>query len=236
MPATAAIPQLESVRRNRLSEQVAEQLENFIVHNLKAGDKLPAERQLAESFGVSRSSIREAIRTLELIGLVESRQGMGTVVCDESDSPVVSPIASVLMQRRRMLAELLDVRKIIEPPLAARAAAHITPKQIAHLDELVRQQREKLALGESTVDADSKFHYAIAQAADNAVMLKALDVLMGLLRETREKSLQTQGRPGKSFRAHERIVNALRRRDAAGAEKAMRDHIEGIGKIVLHQF
>jgi GntR family transcriptional regulator, transcriptional repressor for pyruvate dehydrogenase complex len=236
VPATAAIPQLESVRRNRLSEQVAEQLENFIVHSLKAGDKLPAERQLAESFGVSRSSIREAIRTLELIGLVASRQGMGTVVCDESDSPVVNPIAGVLMQKRRMLAELLEVRKIIEPPLAARAAAHITPKQIADLDELVRQQREKLALGESTVDADSKFHYAIAQAADNAVMLKAVDVLMGLLRETREKSLQTQGRPGKSFRAHERIVNALRRRDAAGAEKAMRDHIEGIGKIVLHQF
>jgi GntR family transcriptional repressor for pyruvate dehydrogenase complex len=209
-------------------------LESFILHNLKAGDRLPAERQLAETFGVSRSSIREAIRRLELIGLVEPRQGMGTVVCDESDSPVVNPIAGVLMQKRKMLAELLDVRKIIEPPLAARAAAHITPEEIGRLDELVKRQRDKLSLGESTVDADAEFHYAIAKATDNAVILKVLDVLMDLLRETREKSLQTLGRPGKSVRAHERIVDALRRRDALGAEKAMRDHIEGVEKIVLH--
>lgn len=236
MPASAAIPQLESVRRNRLSEQVAEQLEAFILHNLKAGDKLPPERQLAETFGVSRSSIREAIRRLELIGLVEPRQGMGTVVRDESSTPVVNPLAGVLMQKRRMLAELLDVRKIIEPPLAARAAAHVTPEQIEHLNELVARQRTLLAKGESTVDADSEFHYAIAQAADNAVILKVLDVLMDLLRETREKTLQAQGRPGKSIRAHERIVDALRRRDAQGAETAMRQHIQGIELIVLHQF
>lgn len=236
MTATAAIPQLESVRRNKLSEQVAEQLEHFILHTLKPGDKLPPERQLAESFGVSRSSVREAIRRLELIGLVEPRQGMGTVVRDDSSDPVVNPLAAVLMQKRKLLGELLDVRKIIEPPIAERAATHATPEQIAHLDALVQRQRELLALGESTVDADSEFHYAIAKAADNTVILKALDVLMDLLRETRQRTLQVQGRPGKSIRAHERIVDALRRRDAKGAEKAMRDHIEAIEKIVLHQF
>jgi GntR family transcriptional regulator, transcriptional repressor for pyruvate dehydrogenase complex len=236
VPAAAAIPQLESVRRNRLSEQVAEQLQHFILHTLKPGDKLPPERQLAESFGVSRSSVREAIRALELIGLVEPRQGMGTVIRDDSADPSVNPLTSVLMQKRRMLAELLDVRSIVEPPLARRAASHATPEQIARLDELVRRQREKLARGESTIDEDSEFHYAIATAANNAVILKVLDVLMDLLRETRERTLQVQGRPQKSIRAHELIVDAIRRRDPKGAEQAMRDHIADIKKIVLHQF
>ncbi len=225
--------QLEAIRKNRVYEAVAKRIERLIVEEMKPGDKLPPERQLAESFNVSRSSIRDAIRTLEAMGLVEPRQGAGTVIRELSHDSVVTPISSVLLRKRQMVSELLDVRKIIEPPLAARAAQHATAEELAEMEAILRRQGEKVARGELAVEEDTEFHYSIALAADNSVVLKLLDVLMDLLRDTRERSLQVAGRLQKSFSGHQRILAALKRRDAAAAEKAMRQHIRDIEEIVL---
>jgi len=89
--------------------------------------------------------------------------------------------------------------------------------------------------GELAIDEDTEFHYAIARAAKNSVVLKVLDVFMDLLRESREKSLQVQGRLQKSLDGHRQILHAIQRRDSAGAENAMRRHIERIESIVLDQ-
>src|SRR5205085_7934992 len=108
MPASAAANvKFDIVRRNRLYEEVARQIETMIVEQMKPGDMLPPERQLAEKFGVSRSSIRDAIRRLEHIGLVEPRQGSGTVVRELSADAVVNPLSAVLRQKRTLVSELL---------------------------------------------------------------------------------------------------------------------------------
>lgn len=224
--------EFEAVRRNRIYQEIARQIEKMIAEKMKPGDMLPPERQLAEIFGVSRSSIRDAIRTLELSGLVEARQGLGTVVREPS-ADVLNPLTSVLVQKRKLVGELLDVRKMIEPPLAARAAVHATPDELAEMDVILRRQQEKMQAGELAVDEDSEFHYAIAMAADNSVVLKVLDVLMDLLRDTRERSLQVEGRPERSLAGHQEILDAIKRQDAAGAEAAMCRHIEAVEKMVL---
>ena len=226
--------EFEAVRKTKVYEEVARQIERFIVEGgLKPGDKLPPERELAEMFQVSRSSLRDAIRTLELMGLLEPRQGEGTVVCDLSADSLVNPLSALLVRKRALVAELLDVRKMLEPPLAGRAARNASPEEIAYLEDILRRQGEKVRRGELAIEEDSEFHYNIAVAAKNSVVLKVLDVLMDLLRVSRERSLQVEGRLQKSFAGHRRIFSAIRRRDVAAAEAAMRQHLEKIEEIVL---
>src|SRR4030081_960389 len=111
-----AMAELRVVRKARRYEQVAEQIQRLIIRGvLKPGDRLPPERELTRKFGVARSSIRDAIRTLEVMGILEPRQGHGTVVREVSADSLVVPLASVLIRKREMIAELVDVRRMIEP-------------------------------------------------------------------------------------------------------------------------
>ena len=236
MPTTApAKPGLEAIPRDRVYTKVAEQLKAHIVNVLKPGDMLPPERELVQMLGVSRSSIRDAIRSLEAVGLLEPRQGIGTVVRDVSADTVVTPVASVLLQKRKVISELLDVRMIIEPALAGRAALHASPEQIAEMEEILNRQEEKVRQGELATEEDSNFHYAIALAADNSAMLKLVHVLMDSLREMRERSLQAGGRQEKSLGAHRRILAAIKQGDAAAAEAAMRRHLSEVEKLILQK-
>ena len=235
MPATIK-SDFEVVRRNKVYEEVAKQIERLILKKLKPGDKLPAERELAELLRVSRSSVRDAIRGLELKGLVEPRQGAGTIVRETSAELVGDPFTNALKRRRELVSELLDFRKMLEPPLAARAATHATVDQISEMEEILQRQEGKQAQGDAAVAEDAEFHYSIALASDNSVVLKVIDTLMDLLRDTRERSLQLEGRPQKSLAGHRRILAAIKRHDAEAAKSAMRRHIEDVEEIVLDNF
>ncbi len=226
----------EAIRRNKVYEQVASQIERLILQKLQPGDKLPSERELAEMLQVSRSSIRDAIRSLELMGLVEPRQGAGTIVRELSAESLVNPFANALKRRRALVSELLDFRKMLEPPLAARAATHASPDEVSEMEEILHRQEATLSHGEVAIAEDAEFHYSIALASGNSVVLKVLDILMDLLRDTRERSLQLEGRPQKSLAGHRRILAAIKRHDAEAAKDAMRRHIEDVEEIVLDEF
>jgi GntR family transcriptional repressor for pyruvate dehydrogenase complex len=226
--------EFEAVRRTKLYEKVAQQIQGLIRDGLlKPGDHLPPERELAETFQVSRSSVRDAIRALEVMGLVEPRQGEGTVVRDVTAETLVNPLSTMLTQKRELVTELLDLRLMIEPPLAARAAKHATDEEILRMEDILRRQKEKVSRGELAIEEDSEFHYAIAKAARNSVVLKVVDVFMDLLRESREQTLQVDGRLQKSFSGHRRILDAIKNRKASLAETAMRRHIGEIEILVL---
>lgn len=225
----------ETVRRNKVYEEVARQIERLILKKLQPGDKLPSERELAETLQVSRSSIRDAIRSLELMGMVEPRQGVGTIVCEISAESVVNPLANALKRKEELINELLDFRKMLEPPLAARAATHASADEISEMEDILDRQQEKLRQGDNAIAEDSEFHYSIALASGNSVVLKVLDTLMDLLRDTRERNLQVEGRPEKSVAGHRRILSAIKRHDAEAAKAAMRRHIEDVEEMVLHE-
>lgn len=233
--ATNAKSDFEVVRRNKVYEEVARQIERLILKRLKPGDKLPSERELAEMLHVSRSSIRDAIRGLELTGLVEPRQGTGTIVREVSAGSLVNPFTDALKRRKELVAELLDFRKMLEPPLAARAATHASPEEISEMEEILLRQEAKQHQGESAVAEDSEFHYSVALASGNTVVLKVLDIMMDLLRDTRERSLQVEGRAQKSLSGHRRILVAIKNHDAESAKAAMRRHIEDVEEIVLER-
>jgi GntR family transcriptional repressor for pyruvate dehydrogenase complex len=157
------------------------------------------------------------------------------VVREVSADSLVVPLASVLMRKREMIAELVDVRRMIEPALARRAAVNATEEELAQLEDILDRQQAKMRRGEPTIDEDSEFHYTVALAARNSVILKVLDLLMDLLRESRTRSLQVPGRIERSYAGHRRILRALQRRDAGAAETAVRKHLKEIEDIVLRQ-
>ena len=107
---------------------------------------------------------------------------------------------------------------------------------MAEMEDILRRQDEKLRRGQVAIEEDNEFHYTIAMASENSVVLKILDVLMDLLRESRERALQVEGRPQKSIAGHRRILAAIKRHDPLAAELAMRRHIEEVSEIVLNKF
>jgi GntR family transcriptional repressor for pyruvate dehydrogenase complex len=232
MPAPAK-SDFEVIRRNKVYEEVAKQIERLILKKLKPGDKLPSERELAELLQVSRSSIRDAIRGLELMGLVEPRQGAGTIVRERSAELLANPFSGARKRRQELVTELLDFRKMLEPPLAARAATHASAEEVSEMEEILQRQDETQNKGDAAIAEDAEFHYAIALASGNSVVLKVIDTLMDLLRDTREHSLQVEGRAQKSLAGHRKILAAIKRRDAEAAKAAMRRHIEDVEEIVL---
>ncbi len=227
---------VDAVRKTKVYEKITEQIQRLIRDGLlKPGDKLPPERELAEMFQVSRGSLRDAIRALELMGLVEARQGEGTVVRAPSFDSLFNPLATGLLRDRALVSELLEFRAMIEPALARRAATNASPADLDHLEAILRLQKEKVDRDELAIEEDSEFHSGIAHAAKNRVVLKVLDAFMDLLRESRERSLQVEGRLQKSLAGHRTILQAIRRHDPSAAEAAMRQHIEEIEGIVLNQ-
>jgi GntR family transcriptional repressor for pyruvate dehydrogenase complex len=235
--ASSPSVQFEAIRKSRakIYEAVAEQIQRRILEDLQPGDALPPERELVRMFKVSRSSVRDAIRKLELLGLVEPRQGAGTVVREPSTDLLSTPLTSVLLQKRKGISDLLDFRRMLEPPLTRCAALHASPEQLAEMEQILEHQESKVNAGHIAIDEDSQFHYCIALATRNNVAVKVVDVLMDLLRKTRERSLQTEGRQQKSLAGHRRILAALKRGDALAAEAAMRRHLSEIEKIVLQE-
>jgi len=234
--AAPAKVELESIQRTKVYEEVAAQLERRILDGvLRPGDKLPPERELAARFDVSRSAVREAIRSLELKGLVEPRPGEGTLVRTPSIDSLLNPLVNLLGQKREVVKELLEVRAMIEPPLAARAARNAGPEDIARLENILERHREKVARQEMAIEEDSEFHYTIAKASKNSVILKVVDMMMDIMRESRERSLQVDGRREKSLAGHRRIFNAIKRREPEAAEEAMRQHLTEIEEILFEK-
>ncbi|HUK43113.1 MAG TPA: FadR/GntR family transcriptional regulator [Candidatus Bathyarchaeia archaeon] len=236
MPVTEAPARtgFEAISRNKVYQEVARQLERHILEQLKPGDLLPPERQLGELLGVSRGSVRDAIRSLELKGLLEPRQGIGTVVCDPGAS-TSDTLANALLDKRQLVAELIDVRKMIEPHVAARAALHASDDDIVEMQDILARQGAKVRRGEPATEEDTEFHYAMALASRNRAIVKVMENLMDVLRETREKSSQGKGRPQKSLAGHRRILAALKRHDAAAAEAAVYRHLQEIETIALNK-
>lgn len=186
-------------------------------------------------FGVSRTSVRDAIRVLEAQGLVEPRHGEGTIVREIPILSLVRPFADALTAAKDLTADLFDMRKLLEPPLARAAALRATDDDIAALEDILDRQAERVRSGEVAIDEDTAFHYRLAIAAKNQIVLHVVDILMDLLKESRTRWLQVPGRGEKSLDGHRRILEAVKRREPEGAAEAMRVHIEEIEMTLFRE-
>ena len=224
---------VQPVKRDRLYQGIVQQIEGLLERGeLKPGDQLPPERQLAEQFQVSRASVREALRSLELLGIVETRAGGGTFVRQAQPDDLARPLQS-LITRGHTLTDVIDVRGLVEPAVAERAAQNITKEEIAELRQIIAAQERKVAAGEPYVEEDTRFHEVIGTAARNELLVTVLGVIWDVLRASREEWLLTEKRAHGSIEAHRRILAALEQHDPTAARTAAADHIQAVGEGIL---
>ncbi len=222
------------IRRNRLYQGIVEQIEALLDSGvLRPGDQLPPERALAEQVQVSRASVREALRSLELLGIVETRAGGGTFVRPGSPDDLARPL-SALMSRGHTLEDVIEVRGLIEPAIAASAARRRHDDEIPLLRELVALQERQVNDGLDYADLDTRFHELVGRAARNELLVTMLTVIQNVLRASREGWLQTNQRARASLEAHQRIVAAIEARDADGARAASAEHIREVGEGIIN--
>jgi GntR family transcriptional repressor for pyruvate dehydrogenase complex len=226
---------IEPIKKTRVAEEVADRIRMLILDGtFPQGQPLPSERVLTEQFGVSRGSIRDALRMLETIGLIETQHGRGTFPRELTVDRLVAPLASMMTFQHDLQDELLDVRRMFEPAVARAAATRATDADFADLQRILDAQQRKLKKGQSAIVEDTAFHAALARSTRNRVVVSLMATLNDLLVESRKLALKHKGRPAKSIEGHEAVVAALRRRDAEGAAQAMYKHIDQIGDLQLH--
>jgi GntR family transcriptional repressor for pyruvate dehydrogenase complex len=226
---------IEPIKKTRIAEEVADRIRMLVLDGtFPSGRPLPSERLLRERFGVSRGSIRDALRILEMIGLLETRHGQGTFPQELTVDRLVAPLASVLAYRQDLRDELMDVRRMFEPAVARAAAKRATDEDFADFQRILDAQRRKLETGRSAIVEDTAFHAALARSTHNRVVVSIMATLNDLLVESRTLALKQKGRPERSMEGHEAVVAALRRREAEGAARAMYKHIDQIADLQLH--
>lgn len=221
-------------RRKLLRQSIQDQVEHYIIdHGYKTGDVLPAEAVLASELGISRPSLREAIRVLQTLGVVESRHGTGTFVGEFSLAPLVDGLAfNILIQDDestvRIIRELLKVREILEKELVSAAAVELTAEVIDELDEIVDRMELRAINKQEFSREDREFHDLLYRRLGNPLVVQLIQAFWDVFDRLRESLPDVIGDLGDIVANHQLIVDCLRRRDGQAAADAMSDHFDGI--------
>ena len=225
-----AKPVYRTVKTSRLFEQIVQQVEDSITSGqLKPGDQLPAERDLAQRFGVSRTAVREAVKTLREKGLVEAYSGRGTFITNGTSQAMRQSLDLMIrINQQEGSAHLAELRQVLEPEIAALAAPRIEEQLLSTMREAVAIMDRNLHEPEAYVEADLDFHLALAEAVGNPLILSLLDSIVGLLREQRSRIFNVDGGPERGQFHHKRILAAIEKRDAGKAREAMRAHLKQV--------
>jgi GntR family transcriptional regulator, transcriptional repressor for pyruvate dehydrogenase complex len=226
--------ELGPIKSTRIYEEIVRQVKQLIAEGrLKTGDRLPPERELAEKFVVSRTSVREALRALESLGFIEIRAGEGTFVREVSVDALVAPLALMMTSQREAIGELFEARRVLEPAIAALAASRATPDEVQEMERILESQAREVAAARTGLAEDAAFHTAIGAAAHNRAITRIVHAIMDLLTQSREESLNTPGRPTRSHQDHRRILQAIAKRNPSAARQAMLDHLVAVEGLVL---
>jgi GntR family transcriptional repressor for pyruvate dehydrogenase complex len=223
-------------RRGKVTEEIVRAIQARIARGqLKPGEQLPPERQLAELFQASRGSIREALRALELSGLILSRQGGGNFVAQSLPSALTVPLGHYLERQRHNLIDLYEAREMLEPRLAFLAAERASRAALERLRQaLERQQRElESADASAAYDADRAFHQAIAEAAGNQTFIKLHNYLSDLVSESRREAIDNAARRTQALVDHRGIYEAIASGDGPAASAAMLQHLRTVKDILV---
>jgi GntR family transcriptional repressor for pyruvate dehydrogenase complex len=220
----------KTIHTSRLYELIVQQIEESVLKGiLKAGDQLPAERDLALQFGVSRTAVREAVKALREKGLVEAYSGRGTFITDGTSHAIRQSLGLMIkIGQPSGSNHLAEMRGILEPEIAALAATRIQEPHLVLMREAVALMNRAQEDPEAYIEADLDFHLALAEAADNPLILSLLDSIVALLREQRIRIFQVEGGPSRGQYHHKRILQAVEQHNPEQARAAMRAHLQQV--------
>ncbi|MFN8218248.1 MAG: FadR/GntR family transcriptional regulator [Solirubrobacterales bacterium] len=227
-----AEPSLRPIRRSLLYEEVVERLREFIdVNELKPGDKLMPERELAEQLGVSRTSVRQAITALRVLGIVEVRPGDGAYLVEAEE--LIPSLALEVLESEADHPMIWEVREAVETQAARLAAARRSDEDLERMEAALEAMEESVAAGGEGIVGDRRFHEAILQASHNPLLQRLFEQLADAIDRTSQGSLSLKGQPAISLDAHRRVLRAIAAGDVPGASDRMREHTEASARTLL---
>ena len=224
-------PQLKALKQRQLLYQaVQEEVKAYIIrYDLKPGDALPPETELAQQLSVSRNSVREAIKALEALGILEARAGSGLFVRDFSFDPIVNNLAYAMLFDVKQLTDFLEVRFHIEYGMSQKVVEMLTPDQLERLRDLLGQMRKSAERGIYSDEADRAFHRHLYDNVNNLLVWKILDIFWAVLKQAQAQAqLPGPQDPMETYRAHLPIIQALEARDVEAMRTATKNHYIGI--------
>jgi GntR family transcriptional regulator, transcriptional repressor for pyruvate dehydrogenase complex len=220
------------VPRTSLSDHIIEQMTDLISRGaLKTGERIPSEKDLCQQFGVGRTSVREALRSLSAMGILETRVGEGTFVAKDGGRAMERSFHWGLLMNPKTVEDLVETRLMLESQTAFLAAARAKPEDLDHAQEAIRKMEASLADPQQYLEHDLQFHMIIARATQNSILQHLLNTTRGYLQAWIAKTLSgvsgdiSAKRARLSITQHKRVVRALRTKDSDGARQAMMEHI-----------
>ncbi|WP_165423888.1 FadR/GntR family transcriptional regulator [Ktedonosporobacter rubrisoli] len=218
-----------AIPRTAVAEDIVAHLLRLIREKqLRPGDKLPPERELAAMLRVSRPSLREGLRTLSIMKVVELRHGSGTYITSLEPETLVEHLDFVFALDDSTYQQLFEARKVLEPGICALAAQHITEEELGELERCLQRSQVGLAEPETYLQADLDLHAIIGRAARNPLLWRFMVSIQHLGRASRERTVVLPGVVQQTFQDHQAIVSALRTHQAELAREAMLIHLEHI--------
>ncbi|MDW2800561.1 FadR/GntR family transcriptional regulator [Clostridium boliviensis] len=222
------------IKNTKVYEQVMDQIKEMIKNGvLEKGDKLPSERDLVEELQVSRASIREALRALEVIGLIECRQGEGNFIKSSFQDNLFEPLSIMYMLEGTNPGDILELRKIMEVEAAGLAAKRITDEQLAELKEIM-ERFENCKDEEMNAMIDKELHYKIAECSENVLIFNILRTVSLLIddfiKDARKLIIADQENKKMLLLQHKEIYLAIEMHSSVAARKAMRQHLDYTNK------
>lgn len=218
------------IRGRSVSADIAAYLEQLILTGqVRPGEKIPPEREIAERLGVSRTSVRQAIHELTLKGLTDRKPGKGTIVTPLDSK--AGTLLNALAQEGHQLSQVTDLRQVVEPAVASRAAERVTPAILQQLEDVLIRTLDASTADESAA-LDEHFHLLVAHATQNPLLVALVELMKDWMSEIRHESHLTKAGREASLSGHQRIYRAIKANDPSQAEAAMRHHIAEIEHVV----
>lgn len=220
--------------RSSMSERIISQIMDAIVKGeVKPGERLPTERDLASQFQVSRTVVRDAIKTLAGRNILHVKHGKGIFVANIQPMDIES--FSQGNWQDAAVQDLFEIRKVLETEAAAWAANRHQPHHLERLEWIIQDAKLHSDQPEVLDERDAQFHMAVAEASCNLVIVKIMISLLDLLAKSRQGSYSIPGRSLKSLQDHELIIEAIKQQDSELARQRMLEHLEGVEAIVIKQ-
>jgi len=216
--------QLKSLKSDSRHTLIFNEIKNFIIRNkLQPGDKLPPEKEITAQLGVSRTAVREAIKSMEALGIIEVRQGQGMFVQSFNFEPILNNLSYSIQFNRDNLFNVLQIRKALECFYIKEAVQKISQKDIEQLERLVNRMKVKAEQGKDFAAEDSKFHQTIFKVVGNDLLLKLLDIFWKLLRNSYEALRDKPDLVSHALR-HRKLFKAIKKRDVKTAQERLLEH------------
>lgn len=222
---------LDSIKKRKVYQEILLEINRIIKEdNLRPGDRLPSERELTERLQVGRSSVREALRALELLGLITTRHGEGTFVQHFRHNKLIDILGHYVLRDFKTRRDLLEMRKILELDAVRLACVRAADKHFAEMESIIQSAEEKISQGIDPADEDYQFHRVIARSSRNSLLHRIWAPIVEYGKAMGTKSLSCREQPELAVAEHREIMDAIKKGNAQEAESLLAKHLDHIGK------